>query len=567
MLYRLILDNVALIKHLELEFCNALNILSGETGAGKSIIVDGIMLLLGERYDKTVLRFGEEKGFVEGVFESNAQAKTVLEEFGFADEDTVIVNRTFKSDGKSEIRINGRAATISMLRKLTEVLVDLYGQHEYQSLSKPNEHLRILNYYVRHSISELLKELEAEYRNYVKISKELKEIGNTSERERNMDMLCFQIDEIEKANISDGEEEELLEKRKIYLDAEKIAEAISNARESLSFADESNAVQIIETATDTIREISDISDIYENIYERLNSVMIELDDIVETLGTQLEETEFSPEDLEYIENRLNALRGLRRKYGDFAAMNKFLESAKQQLYKLENSAEIFEKLQREKAVSIKKIYNLSAKLSEIRRAGAVEFETLMKRELNELGMEGAEFKIVFEELPKFEECEKYLSSVGMDKAEFYLSANAGQPLKPLAKIISGGEMSRFMLALKVISSRVDDIPTMIFDEIDTGISGKIGQEVAKKLAVISRFHQVLCVTHLTQIAAMADNHYLITKSNVNNVTETKVELLSGSGVIEEISRLSGAKDISEKAFENAAQMKEWSDSFKRSVKI
>ncbi len=565
MLSRLILHNVALIKHLELEFCDKLNILSGETGAGKSIIVDGIMLLLGERYDKTVLRFGEEKGYVEGVFESTEQANAVFDEFGFADDDTVIINRTFRSDGKSDIRINGRVATISMLRKLTEVLVDLYGQHEYQSLSKPNEHLRILNYYVRHSTAKLLDELAVEYNNYVKISKELKNIGNTAERERNMDMLRFQIDEIEKAAVYDGEEEELLEKRKIYSDAEKIAESISGAREALSFSDENNALQFIEAAINAMGEISDISDVYASIAQRLDSVMIELDDIVETLGSQLEETEFSPDDLERVENRLDKLRGLRRKYGDHAAMSKFLESSKQQLYNLENSAEIFEKLQKDKAASVKKIYDLSSKLSDIRRTGAIEFENLMKGELNELGMEGAEFKIIFEDFPAFEDCEKFISSMGMDKAEFYLSANAGQPIKPLAKIISGGEMSRFMLALKVISSRVDDIPTMIFDEIDTGISGKIGQEVAKKLAAISRVHQVLCVTHLTQIAAMADNHYLITKSNSDNQTETNVELLTGNAVIEEISRLSGAKDISEKAFENADHMKKWSDNYKRSI--
>ena len=568
MLNRLILHNVALIKHLELEFCGALNILSGETGAGKSIIVDGIMLLLGERYDKTVLRFGEEKGYVEGIFESTESSNTILEEFGFAaDDDAVIINRTFKSDGKSDIRINGRSATISMLRKLTEVLVDLYGQHEHQSLSKPNEHLRILNYYVRHNTENLLNELEIEYARYLKISKDLKEIGSMSERERTIDMLKFQIDEIEKARIVEGEEDELLQKRKIYIDAEKIAEAISQAREALSFSDEENALQLVETAHSAINEISGISEIYQNLSERLDSVMIELDDIAETLGTQLEETEFSAEDLEQVENRLDKLRSMRRKYGDYAATMSFLDSAKHQLFTLENSSEIYEKLQKEKSMSLKKIYDRSVKLSQIRRNGALEFENLIKSELSDLGMRGADFKVVFEELPTFENCEKFASPNGMDKAEFYLSANAGQPIKPLAKIISGGEMSRFMLALKVISSRLDDIPTMIFDEIDTGISGKIGQEVAKKLAAISRSHQVLCVTHLTQIAAMADNHYLITKSNINGTTETNVELLSEDGIIEEISRLSGSKDISMKAFENAEHIKQWSNQYKNSIKI
>ncbi|MDR2201812.1 MAG: DNA repair protein RecN [Clostridiales bacterium] len=564
MLKRLLIRNVALIKSLELDFCARLNILSGETGAGKSIIVDSLMLLLGGKYDKTVLRYGEDSGFVEGVFDANAGAKKILEDFGYDAEDEIIVNRKFNSDGKNEIRINGRSATALMLRALTEKLVDIYGQNEYQSLAKNSEHLRILDYYVRHNTAAALKNLSAEYAKLQKINRELREVGDDKERLQNADLLSYQINEIEKARVREGEEDELVARRRVITGAERIAAALNTAKESLSYSDEINAQQLISQALDALNSVSDIGGVYKELAGRLNAVSIELDDIAAVACDELDNTEFDPRELDALESRLDVLRSLKRKYGDYAKMTRWLSEAKERLYKLETGAELYEKLQKQKRDALAAAYGLALSVSAVRKAGAAGFEKLIVRELADLGMADASFKIVFEDLPAENDCEKVLTQNGLDRVEFYLSANAGHPVKPLVKIISGGELSRFMLALKVVSSRIDDIPTMIFDEVDTGISGKIGQEVAKKLAVISRSHQVLCVTHLPQIASMADNHYLIEKSAANNETVTGVTLLDQNGVIDEISRLSGAKDISVQSHENARQMKAWSDSFKSS---
>ncbi len=565
MLSRLNINNVALIKNLELDFCGGLNILSGETGAGKSIIVDSLMLLLGEKYDKTILRYGEEKGYVEGVFDTTPAVFAMLEELGIESDDILIVNRKFNAEGKNEIRLNGKTVTTAMLKTVMRALVDIYGQNEYQSLTSNAEQLKIVNYFVRLKISELLKELGSDYQKYVKINKEMKSLGSLSERERNIDMLKFQIAEITKANVRENEEDELLEKRKIIASAEKIAASLSGVKEFLSDSEDSNALSAVSSAMKALGSVTSFSAVYSEIYDRLDSVSIELEDIAETISDELENVDFNENDLDKLESRLEVIRSLKRKYGAFAQMQEFKIKSQELLEKLSNSAELYEQLTLQKNQAVKKIYDISLELSAIRKAGALELEKLVEKELDELGMKGATLKVVFEELPAFEDCESHITATGFDKLEFFFSANAGQPVKPLAKVISGGEMSRFVLALKVISSRLDDISTMIFDEIDTGISGKIGQEVAKKLAIISKNHQVLCVTHLPQIASMADNHYYISKKTVDGQTLTTVGLLDNNGVIGEISRLSGAKDISAQSDSNAKEMKNWSDSYKKGL--
>lgn len=565
MLIRLTINNVALIKHIELDFSGALNILSGETGAGKSIIVDSLMLLLGERYDKSILRYGEEKGFVEGVFAVNPQAAGILDEFGYEREDEIVVTRRFEQSGRNDIRINGRSANISMLRRLTSVLVDIYGQNEYQSLSKNSEHLRILQYYVRHNSADLVAEIGREYKNYLNIKKELASLGSDEERERNVDMLKFQLSEINKAAVKEGEEEELIETRRIITGSETISEELASAYASLYESDEGSAVDLVASAIGSLSALGGYGNQYKELAERLGAVSIELKDIAETVSDLVSEVDFDADALEKVESRLFLIRSLKRKYGDYNSMKDFYLKAKEHLDKLSNSKEHFEKLTADKVKSLDLLYKLSKELRKIRESGAKEYERLIEKELGELGMEGARFEIRFSDFPPRDKIDDFITAQGADSVEFYLSANKGQPLKPLMKIISGGEMSRFILAIKVVSSRTDDIPTMIFDEIDTGISGKIGQEVAKKLALISREHQVLCVTHLPQIASMADNHYFIEKKSVGNETITNVSPLDFDGQIDEISRLSGAKDISGQSLENARQMKEWSNSYKNGL--
>ncbi|MCI9031262.1 MAG: DNA repair protein RecN [Clostridia bacterium] len=563
MLKRLHIKNVALISELELEFGERLNILSGETGAGKSIIVDSLMLLLGAKYDKTLLRYGAEFGYVEGVFEVSESQKSKMLESGLDDDDTLIVNRKFFDSGKNDIRVNGKTFTASMLKNLMSSFVDIYGQNEYQSLSRASEHLRILDYFVASENAEIFEELKSKYAKYIGIKSQLRELGNNSEREKTIDILRYQIEEIQNAHIKAGEEAEISEKRKLFSFGEKIAQSLSDAANALSEDDrDTSASSRISVAVGALSDISDIKPIFAELYERLNSVAIEVDDIAETIVNEIEDLNFDEREIDKIERRYDTILSLKRKYGPYDKMMTFLGEAREKLDRLENCSEIYEKLCAMREDAVRDLFDLSTELSKKRRNCAEWLSNSIMKELSELGMENSRFEVIFDELPKIEECEDMISSSGFDRPEFYLSPNVGQPLKPLIKIISGGEMSRFMLALKVITSRTDDIGTLIFDEIDTGISGKVGQIVAQKLAGIAQGHQVLCVTHLAQIAAMADTHFYINKEIQNGETYTDVKLLNENAMIEEISRLSGSKGISTQAIDNATEMKNWSNSFK-----
>lgn len=564
MLQKLTIENIALIPHLELDFCGALNVLSGETGAGKSIIVDGLMLLLGGRYDKTLLRYGEKSGYVEGVFDLTVPAQEALAAFGIDCDDFLLVNRRFTAEGRNEIRINGRIVTISMLKSVMSTLVDIYGQNEYQSLTNPSEHLRILDFYARAEEPAVKDRLQTAYARYREVEKQLKSLGNLEERERNIEILRFQIDEIEAAAVKPNEDAEIAEQRQKIAGAERIRTALGEVVNLLTEG-EPSASQLLGDALGAFGGISSMAESYGELYERLNSASIEIDDIAESVLQALDDMNFDEEQIDRIEKRYDLLSSLKRKYGPYEKMQRFFSEAQDELYTLENCTELYEKLEKERIELIDRLYADSLALHDIRQKAAASLTADVETELAELGMQQSKFESVFAPLPDRETCAPHLSANGLDKVEFYLSPNVGQPLKPLIKIISGGEMSRFMLALKVITSRADDIPTLIFDEIDTGISGQIGQAVAKKLAKISRSHQVLCVTHLPQIASMADNHYYIEKSVVGDTTVTDVRQLTDEGVIDEISRLSGSKDISSATRKNAEEMKAWSNAYKESL--
>lgn len=564
MLRRLAVQNLALIERLELSPCRNLNILSGETGAGKSIIVDGIMLLLGARYDKSLLRYGTESGYVEGEFDATERTRDLMRELGWDEDDTVIVLRRFHADGKNEIRINGRAATTNMLKQLTATLVDIYGQNEYQSLLRPGEHLRILDYYIRNDCAETKAAYAKAYGALAETKKQLAEIGVESEREREIDLLRFQIAEINDAHTYENEEEELLERRNIITSSEKIYAALGRAVQALGEQDGA-ATELVGDAEKELASVAHLKTTFNDLYERLQSVSIELSDLCEGIGDELDGMHFDQNELDELEKRLSFVRSLKRKYGAYRDMLSFADKASAKLSYLENADEAYEQLSKHKRALLHELYVLAGQLREKRARGAAEFESRIKAELGELGMEHADFRIVFSEFPAEDAFEGQFGASGADTAEFYLSPNAGQPLKPLVKIISGGEMSRFMLALKVIYNEADDIPTMIFDEIDAGISGITGQVVAKKLAAISRRHQILCVTHLAQIASMADAHFFIRKQTDGNSTVTTVTPLDKDGMVDEISRLSGGKGISKQSDLSASTMKKWSDEYKATL--
>ncbi len=565
MLRSVYINNIALIKSQTLDFCDGFNVLSGETGAGKSIIVDSLSLILGGKFDRIFMRYGESVSRVEAVFDTTDRAKEILDYLDIEADDVTVITRKASSDGKTENRINGRTVTLSSIKQLGAVLLDICGQNEYQFLSSVGNHLKVVDSYSTENVATKRIEIASILSEIRKINAKLDEIKDGEERADNIDFLKRKLNEIDKIKTYDGELDELEEKRRVYRASGKIIEALNEAENNMSGGSES----IIGKLQNTIRAMSSVSDIGEEFFqlnERLKSTLIELEDISDAIDASLDNTDVTESDIDKLEDRLHKVRELIRKYGDYNGIRNKRDELSDKINFLENADELFDELEAEKKNLLKKAYDIAVNLSDIRKTTAKKLEVAVMRELGDLGMANAVFKVMFEDLPKPADCEDYFTSSGLDKMEFYLSPNAGQPLKPLTKIISGGEQSRLMLALKVISGNSDGIPSLVFDEIDTGISGKIGLEVAKKLAVLSRNHQVLCVTHLPQIAAMADKNFFIEKNTTNGETVTNVSELDRVASVEEIARLSGGKDISQSARTNAEEMKNWSDKYKTELK-
>ncbi len=563
MLCQLSIENIALIDKLELELKNGLNILSGETGAGKSIIIDSLNFVLGERADKSLIRFGTDKASVEAVFEDylTPSVKDCLDDLGIEAEDVLILRRKMSADGKNECRINGRISTSSSLKSLTELLVDIHGQHEHQSLLKSANHIELLDKLGEKKIAALKSEVEKNFDNYISLKKEFARFGNADERERKLDILSFQIAEIEKADVKEGEEDELLAARKRIRNMEKIISALEGAKNLLDGYDSQSVSASIKNANSLLNTISSYDENIAPIVDRLDSCKVEITDISKTLSDMLQKLDFDSRSAEQIEERLEVVRTILRKYGgSYESLQKFYEEATNEAQTLSNATERVEQLEKEIKIAAEKLLASAKKLSQERRKIADKFEKDITKELCDLGMGGSTFKVAIDTTDDVDQ----ISANGADGVEFLISPNVGEPLKPLAKIISGGEMSRFMLAFKNILAGVDDIGTMVFDEIDTGISGNISQVVSEKMCNISRARQVIAVTHMPSLASMADNHYLISKSTQNGKTLTHVDLLEDD--TDEVARLIGGNDYSIYAVPHAKEMKANAQRYKDSLK-
>ena len=563
MLCQLSIENIALIDKLELELKNGLNILSGETGAGKSIIIDSLNFVLGERADKSLIRFGTDKASVEAVFEDylTPSIKDCLDDLGIEAEDVLILRRKMSADGKNECRINGRISTLSALKSLTELLVDIHGQHEHQSLLKSTNHIKLLDKLGEKKIATVKSEVEKNFDDYTSLKKEFSRFGNADERERKLDILSFQIGEIEKADVKDGEEDELLSARKRIRNMEKIISALEGAKNLLDGYDSQSVSASIKNANSLLNTISSYDENIVPIADRLDSCKVEITDISETLSDMLQKLDFDSRSAEQIEERLEVVRTILRKYGgSYESLQKFYEEATKEAQTLSNATERVERLETEIKVAAEKLLASAKELSQERHKIADKFEKDITKELCDLGMGGSTFKVEIDTTDDVDQ----ISANGADSVEFMISPNVGEPLKPLAKIISGGEMSRFMLAFKNILAGVDDIGTMVFDEIDTGISGNISQVVSEKMCNISRVRQVIAVTHMPSLASMADNHYLISKSTENGKTLTHVDLLKDD--TDEVARLIGGKDYSIYAVPHAKEMKANAQRYKDSLK-
>lgn len=562
MLAQLTIENIALIDKLELDLKNGLNILSGETGAGKSIIIDSLNFVLGERADKSLIRYGTDYAIVQAVFEEyvTPSVSEYLDDIGIECEDVLIIRRKMSVDGKNECRINGRVSTLSILKGLTELLVDIHGQHEHQSLLKSANHIKLLDDIGAAKIASVKQDVAKEHTRYVALKRELSRFGDESERERKLDILSFQIDEIEKADVKDGEEDELLQARKRIRNMEKIMSALSDAKNTLDGYDSSSVSASIKNSSNLLGTISSYDDTVAPLIDRLDDAKIEIKDIADTLSDMLERLDFDARSAEKIEERLEVVRNILHKYGgNFDNLQKFYEDAKKEAELLSGAAQTVEDLQVEIEKAKSGLQKSARKLTELRQEVANKFESDITRELKDLGMGGSTFKVDFVTTDDVDQ----ISANGADTIEFLFSANVGEPMKPLAKIISGGEMSRFMLAFKNIVAGVDGIGTMVFDEIDTGISGNISAVVSEKMCNISRDRQVIAVTHMPSLAAMADNHYLIAKSTENGKTLTHINLLEDD--TDEVARLIGGNDYSQFAVPHAKEMKAWSERYKQSL--
>ena len=554
--------NIALIDSLDFELGGNLNILSGETGAGKSLIIDALNFVLGERADRSLIRYGTDHAVVEALFEDylTPQVERYMEEVGIDPEEVLIIRRKMNSDGKNECRINGRPSTLSVLKGLTELLVDIHGQHEHQSLVKPANHEGMLDGMGGASLASVKADVKALHAKYRALIAEYSALGNESERERRLDVLSFQLKEIEDAGIAEGEEEELLEKRKRIRNTEKIISALSAARGLLEGYDGRSLGGDLKSASASLAGISSYDGRIDSVCDRLDAAKTEIEDISETLGDMMREVDFDAKGADALEERLELVRNIQRKYGgSYAAVKEFYENAAREAELLAGASERTAELEREIASVGKELSREAEKLGDMRRVQAEDFERAMTKELSDLGMSGTTFKvdILSDYAPE------NVGETGGDKVEFLISPNVGEPLKPLAKIISGGEMSRFMLALKNIVAGIDGIGTMVFDEIDTGISGHISAVVAEKMCNISRTRQVIAITHMPSLAAMADSHFLIAKSVKEGKTLTSLNLLEDD--TDEVARLIGGNDYSSHAVPHAKEMKKWASDYKHSL--
>ncbi|MBR5267940.1 MAG: DNA repair protein RecN, partial [Lachnospiraceae bacterium] len=538
--------NLALIEKAEVEFAEGLNILTGETGAGKSIIIGSVGLALGAKASKDMIRQGEESAFAELIFSVDDEAKRdALAALDIApDEEGLLIISKKITQTRSTSRINDETVTTGRLRAVTGLLLDMHGQHDHQSLLHKQKHLEILDEYSQSETGKLNMQVADGYKTYLSLKSALEGFSLDEEgRRREADFTRFEVDEIENAGIRPGEEEELAARYRKFVHGQKIADSMQAAYRAIDTDEISRALREVESVVAYDDEL-------QNIASGLADVESILSDLSRSISDYMDEMEFDAEDFRKTEERLDFIRGLMAKYGNSEeAVLKCLEEKKQRLEELEHYDELAEEARRAFAVQEQTMQNLSEQLSAARKKAAVVLEDRIREELLDLNFLHVDFRIDIRRMEHF-------SAKGFDEVEFLISTNPGSiPPRPLGEVASGGELSRIMLAIKTVLADTDDIPTLIFDEIDTGISGRTAQKVSERLSYIANKHQVLCITHLPQIAAMADTHFEIKKMVENGKTITKIHKLNKEEQIEELARLLGGAEITDAVRENAREMK------------
>ena len=557
MLHNLYVKNLALIDEIEVEFKEGLNILTGETGAGKSIILGSINLALGGRYSSDILRNEEEPGYVELTFlvEDEAQIQLLKALDVYPEQGMVTLSR--KMIGKRSVsKINGETVSISQLKEVAELLIDIHGQHEHQSLLYKKNHLLILDEFAKDIIKDVKAQVADAYQRYKKYKEELQE-ANLDEKERNKEMsfLEYEINEIREANLKEHEDEELEEQYRRMVNGKKITANLEEAYGYTANAN-NNASDALSRAIYCLQDAARYDEKANELYAQLSEVDSLLNDFNRELSDYSSTFDFSEEDFYEVEKRLNEINHLKSKYvNTIQEVFTYCEEKEETLRKLQDYDSYLEELRRNLEKAEAKVSSLSMQLSNMRQEASKELTKAIRDGLLDLNFLDVKFKMVFTSTDHY-------TSAGTDEVDFMISMNPGEPTRSLGDVASGGELSRIMLAIKTVMAEKDRIETLIFDEIDVGISGRTAQRVSEKMAVIGRNHQVICITHLAQIAAMADAHFAIEKKVTDGKTRTSISLLNKEEEIDELARILGGAEITEKVRESAAEMKELANSTK-----
>ena len=538
MISTLHIKNIGIIDDLSIDLNEGLNVLTGETGAGKTLIIDSLEIISGGRFSKEMIRKGETNSFVEICMYEPENENAI--------DGNIIVSREINSNGKNMCKINGRMVTVNELKNFMSKFIEIHGQNDNQSLLDNKFHLKYLDGYIGEELSNIKNEYKEKYQRYLEIKRELKaNYGDEKERERKLDLLRYQVNEIEEANLKEDEEEKLEEKRKIMLNSEKISKNLNEADIAIG----ENSIDSLNTAIRALEKIENIDNVYEKISSNLKSIYYELQEISRDISSYKDDVYFDEEERNEIEERLDLIYSLKRKYGnDIKEIIDYKNEIQEEIEHIENLDEYNNKLKKElKQIKIEMI-DLAQKMSKLRNEYGKNLSQNINEVLEELEMKNAKINI------HVDYNEEEFFENGKDEVEFFIRTNLGEDEKPLSKIASGGEMSRIMLAIKKVLADTDKMPVLIFDEIDTGISGKAANAVAEKLNGISKNHQVLCISHLPSIAAIADYNYFISKKVVDERTNTNIKLLNEKETLEEIARISSG-EINETTINYAMQLR------------
>lgn len=562
MLRELSIRNFAIIEDLTVSFANGLTVLTGETGAGKSIIIDAVHLLAGGRGSQEFIRHGARKAELGGLFQITSQSHPVftkLEEAGIeVEEGTIILRRDLTDAGKSICRINGKLVPLSVLRHIGAYLIDIHGQHENQELMDEKRHIELLDYFAGDMIQPLKQNYVTAYEKYRELRRELEAVSIDEQRiAQRIDLYQFQLNELESAALQQGEEEILHEERKKLMNFNKIYESANIAYEALS--GEQHGLDFIRHAMQALQDVANLDDQFKEAAEAVSSAFYALEDASYQTQSNLDTLEFDPMRLNEVEERLTTIQTMKRKYG--ATIEEILTyeaRISEELHELLHHDETLHKKEQQVIEMKETLTELAQGLSLIRKQAAGQLSEAIMKELRLLHMEKAKFVVHINEAVQFDQN-------GLDEIAFYISTNVGEPPKSLPKIASGGELSRMMLALKTIFSSNNGVTSIIFDEVDTGVSGRVAQAIAEKIAAIAVNSQVLCISHLPQVAAMADHHYFIKKEVEQNRTYTSLTEIDEQARIEELSRMMSGAEITELTLQHAKELREMADERKKQL--